>query len=272
MNFQSSDGYNLHTMRWLPDGDIKGVMVIAHGLAEHSGRYQHVAEHLNGAGYGVYALDHYGHGQSDGRRCYFNDFDQPVRDLAQYVQWVQAQHPDYPLWLYGHSMGALISLLLVLDHQPTLSGLIVSGITLGLSDKVPPFLARFNEWMDGIAPWLPVAPLGIGGLSRDPAVITRYKLDPLVFTGLVRVRMSHFILAESARARPRLSEIQLPLLILHGGKDLICPFSGSSLLYHNATSKDRRLKIYGPMHHEIHQEPDQMMVLEDVVAWLDERS
>ena len=272
MIFRSSESYHLHTIHWLPDGEIKGIVVIAHGLAEHSGRYQHVAEYLNQADYGVYALDHYGHGQSDGRRCYFNDFHQPVRDLAQFIQFVQAQHPDQPLWVYGHSMGALISMLLILDHRPLVSGLILSGVPIGLTEKIPAFLARFNRWVDGIAPWLPIAPLGIRSLSRNPAVITSYMLDPLVYIGLVRVRMSHFILAESARARTRLSEIQLPLLILHGWKDAICPYSGSRLLYDQASSKDRQLKIYGSMHHEIHQEPDQMEVLEDVVTWLNERS
>lgn len=272
MSLQTADGYRLHTVHWLPDRETKAVVMLVHGIAEHSGRYGHVAQYLNTHGYAVHSYDHVGHGQSEGRRVYFDDLEQPVRHLAQFVDHVRDDHPNDKLFLYGHSMGALISLLYALEHQAALSGLIVSGIPLNLDEKAAEMLILLNGWLDKLVPWLPLIPFSSDGLSRDPSVVASYDNDPLVYRGLVRVRMSHFLIQRSRYARTQMRHITLPILILHGGSDTICPASGSQTLYDGVQSADKTLKLMPQMYHEIHNEPEHAEILTDVAEWLDARS
>ena len=272
MTLQTADGYQLHTVHWLPDSEPKAVVVLVHGISEHSGRYSHVAQHLNQHGYAVHSYDHVGHGQSEGLRVYFDDLQQPVRHLAQFINHVRDDHPDTKLFLYGHSMGSLISLLYTLEHQDQLAGLILSGIPLNLDEKVPEFLIRLNALLDKAIPRLPLTPFSGEVVSRDPAQVTKYVRDPLVYTGPVRVRMSHFHLNQSRYARTRLDQLSLPLLILHGGSDSICPYSGSHSVYAGSKSKDKTVRVFGALYHEIHNEPEQAEVLAAITEWLDARS
>src|SRR5258707_1544509 len=110
-SFKTSDGLNIYTEAWLPDGSIKAVVLIVHGVPEHSERYEHVAAKMNANGYAAYGLDHRGHGKSDGLRAYFDDFDQPVNDLKQYFDIVKSEQPGKQIFIYGHSLGSLISLV-----------------------------------------------------------------------------------------------------------------------------------------------------------------
>ena len=115
--FTSSDGLSIYHQAWLPDGDTRAVVLLFHGLAEHSGRYEHVALALVEAGYAVHALDHRGHGKSDGPRVYVKKYDEFQRDLLQFRRLVEAQHPGLPLVVLGHSMGGNLAVGHVLDHQ-----------------------------------------------------------------------------------------------------------------------------------------------------------
>jgi len=259
---------NLHTQTWLPDGEARAVVLIVHGTGEHIGRYEHVASHFVEDGYAVYGLDFRGHGKSDGLRAYYDNFDDPLRDLKQYLDQIKAEQPDKKIFLYGHSMGSLLALVFALDHQRELDGLILSGSTLEVESSQPKFLIALGGVLNNIIPKTPITPLPHPYLSRDPAVVTAYNTDPLVFQGNVRVRTGSQIVHMSRMVKARLSEITLPLLIIHGGQDKICPPAGSETLYRGAGSSDKTLKIYPDLYHEIHNEPEKETVLTDNVNWL----
>ena len=118
-------GVRLYRRAWLPEGDIRGVVVLAHGLSEHSGRYEHVGGRLVGGGFAVHALDHRGHGRSEGTRALVEVAD-VVSDLDSLVEAVAATHPGVPLFLLGHSMGGLIATEYAIRHQHKLDGLMRS--------------------------------------------------------------------------------------------------------------------------------------------------
>ena len=107
--FSAYDGTTIYHRTWAPDGDAKGVVLLVHGLGEHSGRYQHVAERLVDAGYVVAALDHRGHGKSSGKRVYVKSYDEFMRDLTQFRRMVESEHPGLPVVMVGHSMGSGLS-------------------------------------------------------------------------------------------------------------------------------------------------------------------
>jgi acylglycerol lipase len=265
----TADGLTLHTVRWLPEHDPAAVIFIVHGFAEHSGRYRHVAEFLVGCGYAVYSLDHRGHGRSEGLRVYFDSFDQPIDDLALYLQQIKAAHPGKKIFVFGHSMGSLISMVFVYRNQHELAGWITSGTPLLMDTTWPQVLIRLMVWIDRIMPRLFVGPLNLLAISRDPAVVHAYKADLLVYPRPLRARLVSSGLAQIQKMRERVREFTLPLLILHGTGDKLTPFSGSEYIYQHAASDDKTLKLYDGLYHELHNEPEQETVLNDIAAWLD---
>lgn len=268
---QTPDGANLYIESWLPDSEPKAVVLIVHGLAEHIGRYAHVAAYLVERGYGVYGLDQRGHGKSPGLRAYFESFNQPIADLKQFFDQVAAAHPGKPVFLYGHSLGALLGLAYGLTCQHELAGAIIAGVTLGVEGAQPASKVAIGAVLNRIIPTLPTVPLDSKGLSHNPAVVAAYDHDPLVYRGSVRARMGNYIVSVGRAVRRRLHEITLPILILHGGSDPICPPAGSEILYRSAASSDKTLKIYPNLLHEIHHEAEQETVFADMTAWLDKR-
>lgn len=267
---KTSDGLNLYTEAWLPDTDPQAIVLIVHGLAEHIGRYAHVADAFVKQGYAAYGIDHRGHGKSPGLRAYFENFDQPVEDLKRYFDDIQAEHAGKKIFLYGHSLGSLLALEFTLRYQNPVAGLVVSGSTLGVETTQPAPLLVVSAALNRLVPTLGTVYLDSRALSHDPAVVTAYDADPLVYRGNVRARMGYSIVDVSRKVRNRLSELKLPVLILHGSADRICPVIGSQMVFDGVGSTDKTLKIYPELFHEIHNEPQKETVLADIVNWLDQ--
>ena len=120
-------GVELYWQGWLPDAEPRALVVIAHGASEHSARYSHVAERLVAAGYAVYALDHRGHGRSEGKRAQLDRLDHVVADLRGFVDLTAQRNPGVPVYLLGHSMGGAIAVAYAMRHQETLAGLVLSA-------------------------------------------------------------------------------------------------------------------------------------------------
>jgi alpha-beta hydrolase superfamily lysophospholipase len=267
---QHGDAPALYTVAWLPDdGSAKASVLILHGIAEHIGRYQHVAEYLTGRGYAVYGMDHRGHGRSEGRRTYIESFDDAVDDIQRYAEHIQAQTNERPLFLLGHSMGTVLAMMYVLRSHTELAGLITSGSTLDLDKRAPALVRMLLRGLARVVPRMPLIPLDVSGLVSDPNVVAEYAADPLVDTRPLQPHMVQQILENDKIVRERLLEVRLPLLILHGEEDSINPSSGSRYLFEKALSSDKLLHVYPGMRHEILQEPRKQIVLQDIGDWLD---
>ncbi len=271
-SFQSSDGLKIFTESWLPDGQVKAVVFIVHGLAEHIGRYAHVAERMNAGGYAVYGLDHRGHGKSDGLRAYFENFNQPVNDLKTAFDQAKTKHPGAKIFIYGHSLGSLLTLTWLLQNQSEVAGAIISGTTLDVESSQPKALLRLADIFNQIAPRMAITPLDSKWISRDPEEVRKYDTDPLVHRGNVRVRMGYQLVHGSRDVKARLADLKMPILIAHGGDDHICPPSGAPILHQGIGSPDKTLKVYDGMYHEVHNEIGREAVLNDYVGWLDQHS
>lgn len=268
--FKTANGASLYTMD-APLVGAKAIVYIVHGIGEHIGRYTHVAQYLKGRGYAVFGHDHRGHGRSDGERVYFESFDIPVRDLRARVDTVRAAHPGLPVFIYGHSMGSLISTLFVQNHQDMVRGWISTGSPLWYDMTFPVVVRKLLLGMARIAPKLQILPVSAENISRDPAIVRAYKADPLVNHDKTRLDMAVSFSNAIIRARDNLSRITAPSLILHGTRDVLTPPKGSEVLYTGIASKDKTHKTYDGLFHEVHNEPEQAEVLADVADWLDER-
>lgn len=268
-SIRTTDGLNLHLTTWLPNDAPKALVLLVHGIAEHAGRYQHVAERLTAAGFAVYAPDHRTHGRSEGQpRVYITDFHQAAADLLPALDLAQREQPGLHAFLYGHSMGSFLATLFALEHQDRLAGFVSSGSPLLIDTVVSPLLVTAAGALAALTPRLPIVDLQLEFISRDPAVVQAYMADPYCAPGKVKARMGYAYLQALRPVRERLGELRLPLLALHGAADRIAPPSGSQLLHDKASSPDKTLKLYPNLYHEIHNEPEQAEVLDGIADWL----
>ena len=267
--FTSFDGLTIHHRSWLPDGDPRANVLLVHGLGEHSGRYGHVAGRLTAAGYAVHALDHRGHGKSDGKRVFVKSYDEFMADLLQFRGLVEAQHPGKPLVVLGHSMGGNLAVGHVLDHQDGIAGLALSGPALAISDALSPVQIRIFKLIAKVAPGVRPEGLDSSAISRDQAVVDAYRADPLVYTGKMSAGIGAALIHAMERFPDRYESLRLPLLIMHGTDDRLADIKGSKALEAGATNAQVTTHYYDGLYHEIFNEPEQAQVLDDLVAWLD---
>ncbi len=267
--FVGAAGSEIYWQGWLP-GEAVGVAVVVHGYAEHSGRYTHVADRLVAAGFATYAIDHNGHGRSAGRRGNVERLTGVEADLDRLLRIAAERHPGLPVFVVAHSLGALLALDYVLGTPYPLRGLVLSGTPLDVAvgSKAERIAAKV---LSSVIPDVPVTPFAAGLVSRDPKVVAAYDADPLNYRGRVKVRMGAEVLAGIDRVQPKLSAVELPLLILHGAADKVNLASGAERLAAEAGSPDVTLKVYPGLYHEVFNEPEQDQVLDDVAAWLTAR-
>jgi alpha-beta hydrolase superfamily lysophospholipase len=269
--FEGVGGIEIFWQAWEPAGQAKALVVLAHGVSEHSGRYAHVGEALAASGYAFYALDHRGHGRSGRPKGRIDRLDNAVADLRTFTDLAHARHPELKTFLLGHSMGGLIAVVYALEHPDTLDGLLLSGPAVSI-EMVSDAELTVAKVLSELVPNLRLTKIEADGISRDPAVVQAYLDDPLVDTGRIEVRLSGEIVKGAEALPDRLSELRMPLLLLHGGDDKLTSPGGSKLIYEGSTSDDKTLEIYDGLFHEILNEPEQDRVIADIVAWLDERA
>jgi len=269
--FDGAGGRRLFRRAWLP-ADPERAVVLVHGYAEHSGRYEHVAAWLAARRCAVHAYDHQGHGRSPGRRCHVRRFSDFLDDLERLLDLVRRAHPDRPIVPLGHSMGGLVLATLLCERKPDVAAAVTSGAALALA----PDLSRGRMAMARLLRrLLPHLALGSGldpnGLSRDPRVVQAYLDDPLVYRTMT-TSLAAELLATVPRTAAAAGEVRVPMLLLHGEDDALCPVEGSRAFHAALRVPGSALRVYPGLRHEILNEPERETVLQDVLDWMGARS
>lgn len=264
-------GAEIFYRQWQPEADTRAVVLLVHGLAEHSGRYGKLAEQMNAAGYAVCALDLPGHGRSAGEPGYIASFDQYRDAVLALRARLGQQYPGLPVFLLGHSMGGLVSALAVGPHQSQFAGLILSAAAIQTPLPPPPLQVFVVRLLSQILPHIGVMQLSPAEVSRDPAVVQDYIDDPLNHTGKLSARLVVELFANMQSLQQQASGLTLPLLILHGSADAMTSVAGSRQLHQLAQSADKTLTVYDGLYHEIFNEPEGPEIVAGVVAWLRQR-
>lgn len=268
--FTGAAGGRIYWQGWVPDS-ASGVVVISHGLAEHGGRYAHVAQWLASVGYPTYAHDHRGHGKSEGPRANIDRMAGVVADLDTMIGTARERHPGVPVFLLGHSMGGLIALQYVTGTPAELAGVVLSApaVEVAIGSKVQRVSAGL---LSRVLPNLGVLKLDSAMVSRDPDVVHAYDTDPLNYRGKIRVRTGAEMLHAAEAMPARLANLKLPVLLLQGSADqLVAPVS-AHVVADGAGSEDLTLKSYDGLYHEVMNEPEKDTVLADLVEWLQAHS
>jgi acylglycerol lipase len=264
----ASDGTVLRTLEWRPANAAWAGLLLVHGLGEHAGRYDHVANQMTDAGIEVHAYDHRGFGGSGGQRAYVDRWTDLHDDLGLRLAATRIAVPDVPLVLYGHSMGGLIALGYVLSGTPRPQPDLLVLTSPALDSTIAAWKEGLAPLLSRIAPRLRV-PNGFrpGDLSRDPAVDERVANDPLCqSTSTARIGAEGF--AEQRRLRGAVGggwRLPIPTYVAHGGDDPIVPVGASAALELDPNVTRR---VYPGLHHETHNEPEGPAVVSDTIAWI----
>jgi acylglycerol lipase len=263
-------GRRIFWQAWLPETEPRALVLVAHGASEHSDRYAHVARRLVDEGFAVYAIEHRGHGRSDGPRALIDRLDHAVADLDQLVRLASERHPEAQVFLLGHSMGGAIAVRYAVLHGDRLSGLILSG-PLAALEAAPAAQRVAARVLSALTPRLPVVAIDASLVSRDPAVVQAYVEDPLVHHGKLPARTVAELAAAIDAFPDEVAKITVPTLIMYGTADGLCPPAGSVMLNERIGASDKTLKAYEGLQHEILNEPEQHQVIDDLSAWLGAR-
>jgi acylglycerol lipase len=265
------DATRLFWQGWEPHGSTAGAVVVVHGAAEHGGRYAYVAERLVSEGYATYAIDHRGHGRSDGPRALISRFDDLVEDLGLLVTRVREEQNGRAPFLVGHSLGGAVALRYAIQHGRDIAGLAVSGPAVA-TEAIPTGVKAATTVLSVIAPRLPVLKIEADAISRDAEVVRAYRRDPLNYNDRLPARTLGEIMRCMDWMSRRVTALRIPLLLLHGSDDRLCPANGSRMVHSLATSPDKTLKIYDGLYHEVFNEPEREQVVGDLVEWIVERT
>lgn len=261
----TSDGTPLLVRRWSAASDRWAQVLLVHGLAEHSGRYERTGILMADAGIDVTAFDLRGHGGSGGRRGDVERWTDYLDDIAVRLSAVRAASDGRPIVLFAHSLGGLISTDYVLSDRPTPDLLVLSAP--GLDDGLPRWQHRLGPLVARMLPTLALKHAwGPDWLSRDPEVGRRVQLDPGC-PKTATTRMGAFGFAAQKRVRSTLAGLTVPTLVFHGSDDRLVPPRATEP-FEGLPGVTRR--VYPGLRHETLNEPEGPQVVADVIAWLRE--
>lgn len=270
---EDNDGTTFFIRGWEPeDSKPKALIGLVHGLGEHTARYVHVGKAMTDAGYALVGFDLRGHGKSGGPRGHASSLDSYMQDIREFFKFLVQRYPDVPHFLYGHSLGGLLSLSFAIQHSAGLSGVIVTGSGLRSSLQEQKAKVAIVKVLGSFLPAMTIqSGLDPTTISRDPEVVQAYINDPLVHysasLGFGKAALDAIDLC-FARAK----DFAVPLLMIHGKEDKLTYPSGSEDFARlvKEAGGDVTLRLWDDLYHEVHNEPEKAEVFKLMIEWLDE--
>lgn len=246
---------------------VKGVVVLVHGMGEHSGRYsEHVIPALINASMAVVVYDNVGHGKSNGKRGHCESYEALLDILEGILAKAQLLFPEKPLFLYGHSMGGNLVLNYAIRRTSKLRGVIATSPFLRLAMVPPKWKMTLGKLMLGIWPSITLpSELDANGISRIPDEVNKYVNDPLVHDK-VSPMFSLPIIDAGEWVIAHAHELKTKTLLLHGTSDPIIDYQGTVAFYENAENAE--LKLFEDGYHELHYDVCREEMLAVIQNWL----
>lgn len=255
--------YGFHTQ---PE-HIKGVVVLVHGFGEHSGRYiENVIPMLLAANLAVVTYDNVGHGKSDGKRGHCPSYEALLDILKEIIQKAESVFSNFPIFLYGHSMGANLVLNYALRRATRIDGIVATSPYLRLAFQPPKWKMFLGKMMMKVMPSITL-PSGLDpkGISRIPEEVEKYKNDALVHDK-VSPMFSFPVMDAGEWAITNASQLKVPTLLLHGTADEIIDYKGTQEFHQN--SNQTTLKLFDGGFHELHHDLCRKEMLAAITSWI----
>jgi len=267
-HFEGMNSLSLYAQRWLPEVSPRAVVVIVHGIGDHSGRYMNIVNHLVSNEYGVYGYDLRGHGNSPGQRGHIDSWMEYRIDLLNFINVIRAQRSSPVIFLMGHSMGALIALDFIIRENEQIAGAIISGAPIEPVGVAKPFKVALARILSRIYPGFQIdLGLDIDAISRKPSVVQSYKDDPLVH-GKISARWGTEVLSALESVKMSSESIATPLLMIHGEADRLNSAEGAKKFFDRIQTRDKEFISYPGSYHELHNDQDSEVMLNDLLGWI----
>jgi alpha-beta hydrolase superfamily lysophospholipase len=251
---KTRDGLDL-SLYHFPQPNARGRVVVVHGYNEHAMRYEELARTLNGAGFDVLLYDMRGHGRSGGRRAYIDRFSQYLDDLDLVLSESDRIASTLPRFVIGHSVGGLVTTTHAIDRRPVHAGVVLSAPFFKMKLEVPGWKVLAAKAASSIYPPLSL-PSGLSGAvcARDPELAAKYDTDPLN-NNAATARWFTESMAAQDRVFHEAAAFELPVLLMHGDKDVVADPARSAEVFPRLGSHDKTLELVPGAFHEIYNEP-----------------
>ena len=267
IKLENVNGTAIYSQLWEPENKVNGVIVLVHGLGEHADRYStHFSEFFNKKKYAIVTFDLPGHGKSGGKRGEIKQADDFKKLVSSGIAFAKSKYPNLPVFIYGHSLGGLISLEFLIRQQPQIIGAIITAPAIDVNEPIPPIKVALANIMDKFFPSFTLdSGLNRDLLSRDVSVVEKYNSDSLVH-GKTSSRLGMYFINTGAYVRENANEVTIPTLIMVGSAEGIV--SKSAIDDFCEKSEKSEKIIWDGLFHELHNEPEKDDVLEFAFNWL----
>jgi alpha-beta hydrolase superfamily lysophospholipase len=261
-------GQKFYAHEWIPD-EVRGTVVLVHGLGEHVCRYKHVARELNEAGFALFGFDLPGHGHTGGPQGHIPSFQHVSEMISSMLDKAAEAYPNQPHFLYGHSLGGALVLYHMITQKPDLNGVISTSPALGTAEPTPAWKVILGKVLYKLYPAFPMENgLDVTALSHIPEVVKAYQIDPLVHSK-VSVRLGLDVLQNGPWIIEHAADFpDIPLLLMAGSKDRIVSPDRVNELAKKFKNGNLTFKMWDGLYHELHNEVEQTMVIKFMVDWL----
>jgi len=270
-SWNTAAGVNIFGRDWAPEGNMRGVLCLVHGLGEHSGRYHHVARWLGEAGYAMVGFDLPGHGHSGGARGYSSYYEISA-EIDRLLHETATRYPGLPRFLYGHSLGGALVLYHILKCRPAVQGAIVTSPGLRTGQPVAASKLFLAKVMARLMPSFSMNNgLDLKNLAQDKEVIRLYQNDPLVHDRIT-AKLGLDILSRGEWILENANEFPVPLLLMQGSADTIVSTAATAQFANSAPAEKLTYRAWEGFYHETHNEPEKKQVLQAIQTWLDQQT
>ncbi len=267
--FISKEGIKLSIQTWTINEPVAELILI-HGGAEYTGRYNWVAKILNENKINVHSFDLRGHGNSGGERANITTFDEYIDDVHLFIENLKLSNDK--IFILGHSLGGLIAMTYLTKYPDTkCRGVILSGPGLKLAEGISPLLIKISSVLSALFPKLKTQKLNVQHISRDPKVIEDFVNDPLINHEGFKARYAGEFVRSMIEIRKHYSSFNFPVLIMHGSADKLADPQGSQWMYDEISSADKTLEILDGLYHGILDEPEKNEVIGKIIEWIKKR-
>lgn len=272
LTWQNKSGRSIFAQAWAPEASPLHVVILVHGLGEHSGRYVDWVKLFVESQIATYAIDLHGHGQTTGSRGHTEDFELIYDDINHLLETVRNNYPDAKIHLYGHSMGGALVLGFIASRVSDssispVSSVIATGTAIRPGFEPPTWKVTLGSWLNLFVPWLTLGnELDPAWLSSSSDVVSRYKADPLVHDR-ISVRWYNEWLCCVKRIPLIFDKKRVPVFMLHGSKDKATSPAAAQEV---AKLIDAKFKLLPGAFHELHHEACGREVFSDVLSWIRE--
>lgn len=268
--FRNREGQKLYYKVWTGKNNNRGGLLIVHGLNSHSSYYDNFAKMLVENNFMVYAIDLRGRGESEGERYYISNYRNIIDDIDLLINIIKSEDPSNALFILGHSAGGIFASIYTAHYQHKLKGLISESFALEL--PVPKFMLVAIKFLGRIIPHLRLIQLNNKGFSRNNFIVEKMNRDPMILKERQPTKTMQQLILAAEYLKEIISDIEIPILILHGTQDKITKPTGSEYFMKHVYSKDKQLNLYEGYYHDLLNDKYNEIIIRDIIRWLNDRT